>query len=72
MFAKIEISGVIEVMTGLHIGGSSNQHGKTTQVSGNIEIRYAPGGDENENIVSACVIIICIEIRYAPGGDENL
>ena len=23
MFAKIEISGVIEVMTGLHIGGSS-------------------------------------------------
>ena len=35
-----------------------------------IEIRYAPGGDENLTKVSKS-ILNCIEIRYAPGGDEN-
>ena len=35
-----------------------------------IEIRYAPGGDENSYCMSDSVIS-SIEIRYAPGGDEN-
>ena len=37
-----------------------------------IEIRYAPGGDENSPCESASNKTIQIEIRYAPGGDENL
>ena len=35
-----------------------------------IEIRYAPGGDENNRHVTA-ENEPGIEIRYAPGGDEN-
>ena len=35
-----------------------------------IEIRYAPGGDENFNQVLISTLTY-IEIRYAPGGDEN-
>ena len=36
-----------------------------------IEIRYAPGGDENM-MKRIDAEINYIEIRYAPGGDENL
>ena len=36
-----------------------------------IEIRYAPGGDENSIIVIKHDSNKIIEIRYAPGGDEN-
>ena len=36
-----------------------------------IEIRYAPGGDENRKTGRASEPISFIEIRYAPGGDEN-
>ena len=35
-----------------------------------VEIRYAPGGDENyQNIPN--YLFFQFEIRYAPGGDEN-
>ena len=37
-----------------------------------IEIRYAPGGDENSCSDSSFSAATRIEIRYAPGGDENL
>ena len=37
-----------------------------------IEIRYAPGGDENRTDPIQNVQSINIEIRYAPGGDENI
>ena len=36
-----------------------------------IEIRYAPGGDENPTLLNFRYSKIPIEIRYAPGGDEN-
>ena len=36
-----------------------------------IEIRYAPGGDENETKTFPKRYVADIEIRYAPGGDEN-
>ena len=36
-----------------------------------IEIRYAPGGDENVKGVSVNLNRYNIEIRYAPVGDEN-
>ena len=36
-----------------------------------IEIRYAPGGDENDAHLSHTLRLSSIEIRYAPGGDEN-
>ena len=36
----------------------------------NIEIRYAPGGDENDVMITKA-IRLTIEIRYTPGGDEN-
>ena len=37
-----------------------------------IEIKYAPGGDENYNTAPAKERIYrSIEIKYAPGGDEN-
>ena len=37
-----------------------------------IEIKYAPGGDENAIMYFAnSVRVIIIEIKYAPGGDEN-
>ncbi len=35
-----------------------------------IEIRYAPGGDENYTYLLFSTLVY-IEIRYAPGGDEN-
>ena len=35
-----------------------------------IEIRYAPGGDENQHRTMISIAYF-IEIRYAPGGDEN-
>ena len=38
--------------------------------NGNIEIRYAPGGDENHSLTKFQKYFK-IEIRYAPGGDEN-
>ena len=37
----------------------------------NIEIRYAPGGDENKSVPRYCHRALSIEIRYAPGGGEN-
>ena len=36
-----------------------------------IEIRYAPGGDENYLLLLHYQQQQLIEIRYAPGGDEN-
>ena len=36
-----------------------------------IEIRYAPGGDENCSDLQNHSSYYIIEIRYAPGGDEN-
>ena len=36
-----------------------------------IEIRYAPGGDENSSEARTEYARPRIEIRYAPGGDEN-
>ena len=36
-----------------------------------IEIRYAPGGDENSRYILLALHFGFIEIRYAPGGDEN-
>ena len=36
-----------------------------------IEIRYAPGGDENVPDTGFAAEGHFIEIRYAPGGDEN-
>ena len=39
--------------------------------SAHIEIRYAPGGDENSPPASTMKNLFSIEIRYAPGGDEN-
>ena len=36
-----------------------------------IEIRYAPGGDENSYKPVRMLPDKRIEIRYAPGGDEN-
>ena len=36
-----------------------------------IEIRYAPGGDENVITPVTEDKELLIEIRYAPGGDEN-
>ena len=36
-----------------------------------IEIRNAPGGDEN-NFLTSKYSSLFIEIRYAPGGDENV
>lgn len=35
-----------------------------------VEIRYAPGGDENK-LIEINNNFISIEIRYAPRGDEN-
>ena len=37
-----------------------------------IEIRYAPGGDENLYLGDKKTLFAIIEIRYAPGGDENI
>ena len=37
-----------------------------------IEIRYAPGGDENDVPYTRLQTFFKIEIRYAPGGDENM
>ena len=42
-----------------------------TSSSCKIEIRYAPGGDENGLLTIFTAIQYFIEIRYAPGGDEN-
>ena len=36
-----------------------------------IEIKYAPGGDENRNYHHQSIHYNQIEIKYAPGGDEN-
>ena len=36
-----------------------------------IEIKYAPGGDENTVMAFLYGCIGYIEIKYAPGGDEN-
>ena len=36
-----------------------------------IEIKYAPGGDENPEKDSYIEMGGKIEIKYAPGGDEN-
>ena len=39
---------------------------------GRIEIKYAPGGDENKKqVTSLKSLVYKIEIKYAPGGDEN-
>ena len=37
-----------------------------------IEIKYAPGGDENTIRSYSSSGKSSIEIKYAPGGDENL
>ena len=37
-----------------------------------IEIRYAPGGDENGYFAAGRTLPHMIEIRYTPGGDENI
>ena len=52
-------------------GTKTNNKVSISNIDINIEIRYAPGGDENIVIGLSNPLTNSIEIRYAPGGDEN-